>query len=386
MPLHVRRLKAGDTDRYGHKFKFEQLPHAAIDELPLQASGLLLYLLRTGPAFNGRIRDLYRVKSIGLGKDALEAAASALHSRGYLSYIDQRDARGRLRRVLVVTAVAGEFPDVSQSGAVSIRSHSLTSRNAESSQVGPRPEYQASVRPAETGIRAGGTEAGIPGLGATSRNGSFPQVGPRPEYQASVRPADIHDWSGIAPGQEGVPSRPRAGHTPTATHTDYSSPPVDLRSLGTSRGEDKINLDERELTAALQVLIRVPAPPGRRPLSYDEAVDLAPLVHRCLAEPGPWAPADLLIELSRDLADARQLHAVLLKRLTSQINPFRVSPEDLAWPHERGESPALVPIQLAPLQDCIGDCGRAVRSADGLCRDCRALVDAAPDLGPGEAS
>jgi hypothetical protein len=134
---------------------------------------------------------------------------------------------------------------------------------------------------------------------------------------------------------------------------------------------------------ALDLLHRVPAPAGRRGMTYTEMLELVPLVVRCLGEPWPWSKIELLHELSRDLGDVRNVQRLALDRL-KKLNPLRLPEDGGLWPHERPAPP--VRQVLVP---CV-ECARPMKGeapADGLCQDCRTemarAVDAAVSGGAG---
>ncbi len=132
-----------------------------------------------------------------------------------------------------------------------------------------------------------------------------------------------------------------------------------------------------DVREALDLLHRVPAPAGRRGMTYTEMLELVPFVVRCLGDPWPWSKIELLHELSRDLGDARNVQRLLLQRLSSQIDPLRVPDDGGLWAHERP------PVPVAQvLVDCV-ECQAPMKAAthDGMCVGCRnTLLRAMDDL------
>ena len=121
---------------------------------------------------------------------------------------------------------------------------------------------------------------------------------------------------------------------------------------------------------ALDLLQRVPAPAGRRGMTYTEMLELVPFVVRCLGEPWPWSKIELLHELSRDLGDARNVSQVLLQRLTSQIDPLRLPEDGGLWAHERPAAPAVARPRVLCVECTAPFAGEP--TADGVCLRCRA--------------
>lgn len=118
---------------------------------------------------------------------------------------------------------------------------------------------------------------------------------------------------------------------------------------------------------AMELLRRVPAPPGRQSMTETEMLELSPFVNRFLAEPWPWSKFELLDVLSAKLDDVKRLAPVLLDRLSKQLDPMRLPDDGGLWAHERPRVP-----ERQVLVECV-ECRAPMPAVthDGMCVGCR---------------
>jgi hypothetical protein len=241
---------------------------------------------------------------------------------------------------------------------------------------------QISERPFREGTRAArGVKQTSPG-GVKSTSPPGVQLA-SPGGRTQVHPGGVADFTGgmSSTSPLGVrstsplepPEEPSAEPTPpppsVGTVTIPGARVPGDQEEGTRRGE--ASEEVRRKAADLLGRVGTSMPPGVRPMTADTIRSLTPLVAEFLSEPGAWSPLELLTELQRDLDGARSVRAVLHDRLTRQLDPFRATPADLAWEHER---PRPAAVAARPLCD---ECQRPLRngpSADGLCTDCRTTI------------